>query len=200
MAYLFYQGHGSFRLETEGGKVVYVDPYAGQGYDLPADLILVTHDHFDHNRTDLPARKPGCALITWKEALEGGRYGRFTLEDIQIETVPAGNQNHDPACCVGYVITLDGISLYAAGDTSETPAMAGLLRDKKLDYALLPTDGVYNMSAQQASHCAALIGARHSIPIHTGTTDNGRLFDPEVAGQFQAEGKIIIEPGQRIQL
>ena len=72
MATLFYQGHGSFRLETAQGKVIYVDPFAGEGYDKPADLILVTHDHYDHNCIDKPARAPGCALITWKEALEGG--------------------------------------------------------------------------------------------------------------------------------
>ena len=91
MATLFYQGHGSFRLETAQGKVIYVDPFAGEGYDKPADLILVTHDHYDHNCIDKPSRAPGCALITWKEALEGGHYGQFTLGDIQVQAVPAGN-------------------------------------------------------------------------------------------------------------
>jgi L-ascorbate metabolism protein UlaG (beta-lactamase superfamily) len=50
MAKLFYQGHGSFRLTAADGQVVYVDPYAGEGYDLPADLILVSHQHGDHNQ------------------------------------------------------------------------------------------------------------------------------------------------------
>ena len=53
MAKLTYQGHGSLRFVSNGGMVLYLDPFAGQGYDLPADLILVTHDHHDHNRVDL---------------------------------------------------------------------------------------------------------------------------------------------------
>ena len=65
MAHLLYQGHGSFRLETDAGRIIYVDPFAGQGYDLPADLILVTHDHYDHNR-----RSPGKRR--WKEGDTAG--------------------------------------------------------------------------------------------------------------------------------
>ena len=48
MAKLLYQGHGSFRITTDEGKVIYVDPFAGEGYDLSADGILVTHGHYDH--------------------------------------------------------------------------------------------------------------------------------------------------------
>lgn len=197
MSTLTYQGHGSYRLQTNGGQVIYIDPYAGEGYDVPADLILVTHDHYDHNEIDKPARKPGCAVITWKEALDQGRYGTFALGDIQIETVPASNQNHDPAVCVGFVLRFDGLSLYAAGDTSETEAMHTLLPGYHLDYALLPIDGVYNMGPEEASRCAALIGARHSIPIHCKPE---ALFDREQALQFHADGRLIVEPGETIQL
>ena len=124
-------------------------------------------------------------------------YGTFALGDIQIETVPASNQNHDPAVCVGFVLRFDGLSLYAAGDTSETEAMHTLLPGYHLDYALLPTDGVYNMGPEEASRCAALIGARHSIPIHCKP---GALFDREQALQFHADGRLIVEPGETIQL
>ena len=58
MATLLYQGHGSLRLTTDSGRVIYIDPFAGEGYDAPADLILVTHQHHDHNCTDLPAKNP----------------------------------------------------------------------------------------------------------------------------------------------
>ena len=62
MATLLYQGHGSLRVTTDRGNVIYIDPFAGAGYDAPADLILVTHQHPDHNRTELPARQPGCVV------------------------------------------------------------------------------------------------------------------------------------------
>lgn len=79
--------------------------------------------------------------------------------------VPAYNRNHSREECVGYLITVDGVTLYAAGDTSTTDAMPGF-RELGLDYALLPGDGIYNMDIPEAVRCAELIGARHTIPIH----------------------------------
>ena len=68
---LLYQGHGSLRIVTSEGKVIYIDPYAGEGYDLPADLILITHGHQDHTAVKLiKKRAEDCRVITWKEALD----------------------------------------------------------------------------------------------------------------------------------
>ena len=53
MPKLLYQGHGSFRLTTDDNRFIYVDPYKGKGYDMPADIILVTHQHSDHNKIKL---------------------------------------------------------------------------------------------------------------------------------------------------
>ena len=63
MAKMLYQGHGSYRFTLDDGTVVYVDPFAGEGYDLPADLILVTHEHFDHNQIDKMPHAAGCEII-----------------------------------------------------------------------------------------------------------------------------------------
>ena len=196
MAKLLYQGHGSFRLISQNGTVIYVDPYAGEGYDLPADIILVTHQHGDHNKIDLITQKKDCVIITNAEALDGGKHNSFSVNGIEIEAVGAKNKNHDPKNCVGFIITIDGIKIYAAGDTSKTDQMSNFA-EKEIDYALLPCDGVYNMDLKEAAECAELIGAKHNIPIHMKP---GELFDRERAEKFDAPNRLIVEAGEEIVL
>jgi len=196
MAKLHYQGHGSYRITAADGRVIYVDPSLGEGYDIPADYVLVTHQHADHNRVELVTQKPGCRIITQDEALAGGKYNSFSLDGIEVEAVKAQNKNHDPKACVGYSITLDGVSLYASGDTSKTEQME-TFAERKFDYALLCCDGLYNMSLEEAAECAAIIGARHNIPIHMKP---GELFDREIAESWTAPNRLIMAPGEEIEL
>lgn len=196
MATLLYQGHGSYRIVTSNQTVVYIDPFAGEGYDLPADLILVTHQHSDHNQTDLPAKKPDCEIITERDALKGRQYNTFQTKGVTVEAVEAYNKNHSRDGCVGYIVTVDGITLYASGDTSTTGQMKTFAA-RKLDYALLPADGIYNMDLEEASACADLIGAKHSIPIHLKP---GALFDRGRAERFTGKNRLIVQPGEEIEL
>ena len=196
MTKLFYQGHGSFRLTAADGRVVYVDPYAGEGYNLPADLILVSHQHGDHNQVELCTQKPGCKIISNVEALQGGKHNSFDLDGIQIQAVEAYNKNHNPAECVGFIITIDGVKIYAGGDTSKTTQME-TFADMNLDYALLCGDGFYNMGLEEAAECARLIGAKHNILIHVKPK---ALFDRELAEKWEAPNKLIIEPNEEITL
>ncbi len=94
MAKLLYQGHGSYRITTDAGIIIYVDSFADKGYNLPADIILVTHQHRDHNQIDLVTQKKDCTIISNKEALADGRYQSFTIKEIQIDAVLAYNRNH----------------------------------------------------------------------------------------------------------
>jgi L-ascorbate metabolism protein UlaG (beta-lactamase superfamily) len=198
MPKLLYQGHGSYRLTADDGRVIYVDPFAGKGYDIPADFILVTHQHHDHNRTSRVTQKPGCRIISNVEALSGGRHNTFTLNGgLTVEAVEARNAKHDPRYCVGYIVTLDGVKLYCAGDTSMTGQMEGYAK-RELDYALLPTDGVFNMGFDEAANCASLIGAKHNIPIHMNPL---KLFDKQkAANKWDAPNKLVLAPGQEIEL
>lgn len=196
MAKLLYQGHGSCRITTDAGKVIYLDPFAGEGYDKPADGVLITHGHYDHNKLELVTQNPGCQVITHLEALAGGSYHTFSLCGMTVEAVPAYNKNHKKEECVGYILGVDEVTVYAAGDTSTTDAMADF-PSRKLDYALLCMDGIYNMDREEAQACARLIGAKHNIPIHMKP---GGLFDEEMAAAFDAPGKLVLRPGEEISL
>jgi L-ascorbate metabolism protein UlaG (beta-lactamase superfamily) len=196
MAKLYYQGHGSYRISLDDGRVLYVDPFAGTGYDLPADIILVTHQHSDHNKVELITQKENCRVITNNEALAGNKHNKFDVDGICIEAVEAKNLMHNPKQCVGYLLTLDNIKIYCSGDTSKTKQMETFAA-KNLDYAILCSDGVFNMSLREAAECARIIGAKHNIPVHLKP---GELFDRARAEKWDAPGKLIVEPGKEIDL
>ncbi len=201
-AKLLYMGHASIRITTPESKVIYIDPYAGDGYDPAADLILVTHSHFDHTVLDKIAnRAPDCRTITWKEALKGGKHQTFDLGYVTVEAVEAGyNRNHSVKECVGYVLTLsDGVRVYVSGDTSKTKQMP-LLAEKAIDYAFFCCDGVYNMDPDEAAECAALVGAKHNVPYHVIAAKGSVYFDRARAEQFNAPNRLILDPGEEIAL
>jgi len=191
-----YQGHGSFRLTSADGVVVFIDPYVGDGYDLPADIILVSHQHGDHNQVNLITQKPGCAVISNVEALAGGAHNSFSIKGVEIEAVTAENKNHPADQCVGFVVTMDGVKLYFSCDTSKTAQMAEFAA-REFDYAFLCCDGFYNMGLDEAAECAKLIGAKHNVPAHMKP---GELFDRALAEQFAAPNRLILEAGEEIEL
>jgi L-ascorbate metabolism protein UlaG (beta-lactamase superfamily) len=194
MPKLYYQGHGSYRITADDKRVIYIDPYAGGGYDLPADIVLVTHQHHDHNKVELVTQKSDCRVISNVEALAGGKHNSFDIDGIYIEAVEAKNLLHNPNKCVGYIITVDGIHIYAAGDTSMTKQMKSFAK-RKLDYALFPCDGKFNMRLKEAARCAGIVGAKNNIPIHLKPR---ALYDRKRADKWSVPNKLIIEPGQEI--
>ena len=197
---LLYMGQASIRIVTENRKVIYIDPYAGNQYDLAADLILITHEHFDHNAVaKVRNRKPDCRIIRAKDAIIDGIHQSFRIDNITIEAVEAGcNSHHDVRECVGYVLTFgNGRKVYISGDTSITEQMQSM-SEMHIDYAFLCTDGVYNMGNEEAEQAAEMIKARHTVPYHNSVSNKGEMFDSEAAERFNVPGKMILLPGETL--
>ena len=205
---MLYQGHGSYRFVTDGGIVVYVDPFAGkpEWYDLPAHLVLVTHEHYDHTAIDKMPHADGCEVFRAADVHPTpDSYLTLSSHGVRFTAVSACNQNHPIDECVGFVVDFDGTTFYASGDTSTTPDMrSGKLAAMNLDYAALPGDGIYNMGIDEAGECARMVGAKHTIPVHlepvSTPNDTEPPFPRDRAEAFEAAGKIILEPGETLQL
>jgi L-ascorbate metabolism protein UlaG (beta-lactamase superfamily) len=157
-------GHDGFRI-VAGGKTICIDPYklAGPARN-DADIVLVSHNHFDHlsmedlkkvvsKKTVIVAAKE-CADqlkplgLEVKAVLPGDR---TTMQGVAVEAVRAYNTNktfHPKADNkVGFVMTLNGLRVYHAGDSDDIPEMA----DVKPDIALVPVSGTYVMTAEEAA-------------------------------------------------
>lgn len=193
---LTYIGHASIKLKTSDGKVIYIDPYYSEdGYEEPADYILVTHIHDDHNQISKCKQNKGCQIIKWSDAVDDKQYKTFEFDNIKIEAVPSGgNSNHYVWSCTGYIVTIDGVSVYHAGDTSMSDGLKQIV-GKKIDYAMYPVDGTYNMGPEEATEVADMIGATHNIPIH----GIDKLYKLQFVA-FHAKGKMVMNYGQTIAL
>ncbi|MDO4850577.1 MAG: MBL fold metallo-hydrolase [Actinomycetota bacterium] len=197
MPRLLYQGHASFRIQTDRGAIAYIDPFAGEGYTYPADLVIVTHEHPDHNVVSLVTMKEGGRILRVDDLFKKGAYQTYEVARMAIMAVPATNEHHPVTEGVGILLDVDGIMLYFAGDTSYTNFMGKGLFGIDIDYAFLPIDGVHNMGPEEATFCADMIQPRWAVPIHMKP---GQLFDREMAERFDYDNRLILEPGEEIGL
>lgn len=198
MASLTYLGHATFRIKTNEGKVIYIDPFGGQPYyyNQPADLILITHEHYDHNELKLVPLKTGAKVIRSINALNNGIYKEFDIGGILVKATPAYNSHHVKDECVGYLISFDGLKLYHAGDTDFIPEMRDLNKEN-IDYALLPCDGTYTMNTEDFDKAIEAISPRFAIPMHTHV---GVDFDDEVVSHIYTPKKLVLHPGEKVAL
>lgn len=196
MTKLFYQGHASWRITSNDGRVCFIDPYAGVGYETPADLVLITHEHYDHNAIEKIKRKSQTVVIRVAQALDGGIYRSFDYFGFHIEAVPAYNSHHKKEETVGYIIQVDGFTIYHAGDTDLIPEMKNL-KEKHVDYALLPIDGFYTMSPEDAAKAAEIIDCKHLVPMHMHV---GRDIDITQAMKVHSDRAILIRVNENYEL
>lgn len=193
MASIYYQGHASLRLTASDGQVIYIDPYAGDGYEPAADMVLITHHHFDHDDLSKIKKKDNTVIVE-PQMLHPDIDTYLTRDfgNIRISAVEAYNHNHPKESCVGYIVAVDGKRIYFAGDTSITDMMKDL---GELDLAFLPTDGRFNMNAATAKKAALLIGAKKTVPIHMNPHG---LYDEKIAAQFTEDHFALVRPGETI--
>ena len=169
-------GHASFRVEL-GGMVIYIDPWKLKN-PIPADLVLITHDHHDHlsDADVIKISKPGTVILCAAKGI-GKLHGdvravkpglTLQLGEALVQTVPAYNVStvfHPlKAEYVGYILTVAGMSIYHAGDTDLIPEMAGIV----CDIALLPIGGTYTMDAVDAAKALSVIKVKVAVPMHWG--------------------------------
>ncbi len=187
--------HGTLALRYRG-RTVHVDPVGGYGNptdyasEFPkADVVIVTHEHGDHFDKKAIADlmdKGTTQIVTNARCAEMLGYGTVMangdtatiLGDVRLDAVPAYNytegrtQFHPKGRDNGFVLTLDGLRIYIAGDTEDIPEMADL---KDIDIAFLPVNQPYTMTVEQCVRAAKTISPRVLVPYHFSQTDLSAL-------------------------
>lgn len=183
-------GHDSFVLQ--GSKTLVLDPFKAKG-DYKADILLISHEHYDHfspedikrfadQSTTIVAPKmceaPLGEFHQEKKIVQPG--SKIEVKGVAIEAVPAYNLNkfREPGKVfhpkedgkVGYVVTLDGVRFYHAGDSDATPEMESL----DTDVAFLPVSGTYVMTAEEAAEAAKAMKVKVAVPMHFGSIVGSR--------------------------
>jgi L-ascorbate metabolism protein UlaG (beta-lactamase superfamily) len=196
--HIHWLGHDTFKIIGE--KVIYTDPFRIRNED-EADIILVTHEHYDHcSPEDIEKVKgadtvivatPDCAEKLSGDIRTVQPGDSITVKGIDIEAVPSYNVNkkfHPKAnSWVGYIFTVGGERIYIAGDTDYIPEM----KDFRVDIALLPVSGTYVMTAEEAVKAALDIKPRVAIPMHydsiVGTAEDADRFSKALKGKIEVK-------------
>ena len=196
--------HSSIKINK--GKVIYIDPFKINRSYNDADIIFITHDHYDHySEEDIDkVRKNNTIIVIPKELLtkllEKGikqEYiitvepnKEYMIEGIEFKTIPAYNTNKQfhpkENGWVGYIIKIRDIRYYVAGDTDITEEN----KKVKCDVAFVPVGGTYTMNFKEAAQLVNKIKPKIAVPIHYGSivgkkqyaTEFIKLLDPKIEG------------------
>jgi len=191
-------GHDAFKITA--GKVIYIDPYQIDAGQQKADIVLITHKHADHcSPRDIDkVRDSHTVTIGPADSMAGVAGEKRTIAvgetirigEVKITAAPAYNigKAYHPknAGWVGYLIDIEGVTIYHAGDTDRIPEMKRL----HPDIAILPVGGVYTMTAEEAASAALDLRPQWAIPMHYGSVV-GKSAD---ADRFRRllEGKVSV--------
>lgn len=189
--------HASFLLQGE--RTIYIDPWEIPGGPV-ADLVLVSHEHYDHCSPEDVARisNEETVIVTSRDCLDRfpGRKvfalrpgEEKTVQGIRLEAVAAYNPQkkfHPRANdWLGFVITLEGQRIYYVGDSDATPEMKRV----KADTVLVPVGGTYTMTAEEAAAAVNEMKPALAIPYHWGKIVGG----PDDAQRFASLCKVPVK-------
>lgn len=207
-------GHAGFMIETQG-QIIYLDPHEGE-YDQLADLIVITHSHSDHCnpakihsiRTDntIIVAPQDCAMKIGEEVISLEPGEKRVINGVQIYAVEAYNVKrfrapgipfHPRGLGVGYILTVDGKTIYHAGDTDFIEEMK-MLKSENITLALLPSGGTYTMDNVDAIAAACTVNPQKVFPMHRWDTDP---LEFKKAVEAKSEIQVLfMEPNQRVSL
>ncbi len=198
---LTWLGHDGYCLEA-AGKVIYFDPFQLTTPDLaPADVLFITHEHRDHfSPKDIEQIVTEQTIIVTDTTVAQKLSGNVTIvapgdtveiAGLLIEAVPAYNTNKSfhpkENGWLGFIVTVDGINIYHAGDTDYIPEM----KHFRADIALLPVSGTYVMTASEAVLAALDINPEIAIPMHydsvVGSSNDAHLFADGLKEKIRVE-------------
>ena len=172
-------------IRIEGSKILYFDPFQMREAAHDADIIFITHEHYDHFEPEsiVKVKKESSFLVApesmkkkvlsssvaaKEQCLFYGPDEAHKLGDIAIKTVPAYNKlkpfHPKGKKWLGYAVTMDNICYYISGDTDVTED----IRKVRCDVALIPVGGFYTMDVIQAAEYIADLKPRAVIPTHYG--------------------------------
>ena len=171
-------------IKIEGSKTIYIDPFKRPEKTRDADIIFITHEHYDHLDKKSMKRSAGKGTIIVcpgsmlndisalgiSDKMIGMEPGEsLDIDGVKVEAVPAYNidKSFHPKenGWLGYVITLDDVRYYAAGDTDALDELAGI----ECDVAMVPIGGTYTMTAEEAAGLVNKIGPKYAVPTHYGS-------------------------------